>query len=359
MLALSALTVTAFKAYVRNRSALFWNLLVPLAILGIFALLNFGQVQVGIGVVDRAHDQLSGSLLSDLRTTQAASVDASGDLDEQLRKLRDGKVDVVLVLSPAAAGGTTVMQAYYSKSNPQRSQVALAMINRLLDKASFQAAAQEPRFALNAQPVQGKSLTYLDFLVPGIIALSIQQTGLFSVAPVFIVLKQRGVIRRLMATPMLIRDFLLSQVATRLVVAGLQTTILLAAGLLLLHFHFYGNVFSLLTVAVGGAGIFIALGFAISGYAKSEESAGPLTNLVALPLMFLSGVFFPRSIMPDWLQTITDYSPLTFLADALRSISMDGASLWNVRWDLLGITTWVVVSVAIATRLFRWEGGQG
>jgi ABC-2 type transport system permease protein len=355
VLPLRALTVAAFKAYIRNRNALFWNVLVPLAILGIFALLNFGQVQVGVGVVDLAHDQVSGTLISDLKKVPAASVDVASDLQAERKKLEQGKLDLVVVLEPTVAEGAPKVQAYYSQGNAQRSQVALAMINRLLDQASFNAAGVQPKYTLDAHPVQGKTLSYLDFLVPGVIALSIQQTGLFSVAPVFIVLKQRGVIRRLMATPMLIRDFLLSQVATRLVVASIQATLLLTAGIFLFRFHFYGNVLALLAVAVAGGGIFIALGFAISGYAKSEESAGPLTNLVAIPLMFLSGVFFPRSIMPSWLQAITDYSPLTFVSDALRTISLDGASLWAVRWDLLGITTWLVISIAVATRLFRWE----
>ncbi|HEV3095718.1 MAG TPA: ABC transporter permease, partial [Candidatus Dormibacteraeota bacterium] len=78
-------------------------------------------------------------------------------------------------------------------------------------------------------------------------------------------------------------------------------------------------------------------------------------NLVSLPLMFLSGIFFARSSMPSWLQTITQYSPLTYVSDALRSISVDGASLWAVRGDLLGIFVWLGITVVIATRLFKWE----
>jgi len=59
--------------------------------------------------------------------------------------------------------------------------------------------------------------------------------------------------------------------------------------------------------------------------------------------------------MPEWLQTITQYSPLTYVSDALRSISVDGASLWTVRTDLLGIFVWLAITVVVATRLFKWE----
>ena len=55
------------------------------------------------------------------------------------------------------------------------------------------------------------------------------------------------------------------------------------------------------------------------------------------------------------LQPITRLLPLTFLANALRSISLDGASLWAVRSDLLGLAVWLVVALVLAVRLFKWE----
>ena len=111
----------------------------------------------------------------------------------------------------------------------------------------------------------------------------------------------------------------------------------------------------MLIVAILGACIFIAMGLAISGWAKNEETAAPLANLISLPLMFLSGIFFPRSVLPGWLQTVTQYSPLSYVSDALRTISLDGASLWAVRWDLVGIGVWLAITGVIAARLFRWE----
>jgi len=131
--------------------------------------------------------------------------------------------------------------------------------------------------------------------------------------------------------------------------------VLLAVGLLAFRIHFVGNILYLLIVGLLGGAIFLAIGLAISGYAKSEETAAPLANIISLPLMFLSGVFFARSNMPDWLQSITQYSPLTYVADALRSISTDGASLWAVRSDLIGIFVWLAVAAALAIRLFKWE----
>jgi len=341
--------------YVRNRGAMFFTLLVPLMIMAIFGVLNFGgSPQVRIGVGDQSQNQLSTVLLENLRDVKSVKL-RTGDLDGERRALERGDRDLVVVLPPALGQGPGSLTAFYNQGKPQESQVAQAIMTRFLDQASFRVAGIQPGFTLDAQPINSRNLTYVDFLVPGMIAMSIMQTGLFSVVFAIVQLKQRGVLRRLMATPARVFDVLFSQVTTRLIMAGFQTAVLLAVGLWVFHFHFTGNVLCLLFLGVIGSAIFIAMGFAISGYAKSEETAAPLANLISLPMMFLSGVFFPRSSMPDWLAVVTQFFPLTYVADALRQVSVDGASLWGVRGQLVGIAVWLVISVLIAQRLFHWE----
>ena len=116
-----------------------------------------------------------------------------------------------------------------------------------------------------------------------------------------------------------------------------------------------GNILAVLLLALVGGAVFISIGFAISGWAKSEEVAAPIANVIALPMMFLSGVFFPREAMPQVLQGVTDYLPLTYLAEALRSVAIDGATLWSQWLNLTGLAVWLAVSFVLAVRLFRWE----
>jgi ABC-2 type transport system permease protein len=350
------LTWSSFKAYFRNRGALFFNLLVPLMIMTIFGLINFGNntATVNIGLVDQANNQVSSRIVAGLREVKAVKLHI-GSLPNEKQQLQQGNRDLVAVLPPSIGQGATAITAYYNQGNPQNSQVAIAIMNQFVDRASFAFANISPALTLTTTPVQSRNLTYVDFLVPGMVALSIMQSGLFGVVFTFVQWKQRGILRRLMATPMRVRDFFFSQLVTRLATVALQIGVLIAVGILLFHFHFAGNLLYLLIVGIVGGGIFLAMGLAISGASKSEETAAPLANLISLPLMFLSGVFFPRSSMPQWLQSITQYSPLTYVSDALRSISIDGASLWSVRTDLLGILIWLAIAVVVATRLFKWE----
>ena len=116
-----------------------------------------------------------------------------------------------------------------------------------------------------------------------------------------------------------------------------------------------GSIALLLAVATLGSMIFLALGFGIAGWAKNEDQAAPVANLVSLPMTFLSGVFFSRDAMPDLLRTITDYLPLTYINDALRRITNDGVGIAQIGGDLLGMGAWAAIAFAIAVLLFRWE----
>lgn len=352
---LAMLTVTAFKMYVRNRQVLFFNFFFPVMIVVIFGLINGnGNVSVNMGVVDHAHNQVSQLVLQRLGQIKAVKL-TTGSLDSERAALEKGDRDVVVVLPASLGQGPVALPAYYNAGKPQESGAALAIMNRFVDEASFQYAHIQPSFTVNAQPVNSRNLSYIDFLVPGVIAMSIMQTGLFGVAFSFVNLKQLGILRRLMATPMRVPDFLASRIATFLVVAVAQMTMLIVLGLLLYHLHFVGNVGYLIVVGFIGAAIFIAIGFMISGIATDEGAVAAIANLISFPMMFLSGVFFSLANEPGWLQPVTRILPLTFLANALRSISLDGSSLWAVRSDLLGLGVWLVIALVLATRLFKWE----
>ncbi len=104
-----------------------------------------------------------------------------------------------------------------------------------------------------------------------------------------------------------------------------------------------------------GAITFLALGYVIASYARTEESANALTSVVQFPLMFLSGIFFPIAFMPDWLQPVAALMPLTYLGDALRQTMVGGAAYAPLSVDALVLGGWLVVSFLISARFFRWQ----
>ena len=352
-----ALTLASLKMFYRNRQALFFSLFLPFLIMGIFGILNFDAfTNVDVGVVDEAQNSDSKGLIQALANSDVLDL-TKGDREEQVSELEDGKLDLVIILPQdfGASKNPSKVLALLSASRPQEAQVGASVLSRVLDDLAFQQTGAARPFELESREVTTRDLEYVDFLVPGVIAMSIMQIGLFSVTFAIIRYRQQGVLRRLMAAPIHPGHFLAGQVITRLSVSLMQTFILLGAGVLVLGVDIRGNVLTLAVLAVLGGALFISMGYAVSGFAKTEESAAPVANLISMPMMFLSGVFFARDNLPGFLETVTEFFPLTYLANGMREVTVEGSSLTAISGDLLGLGVWLVVSFFIATRVFSWE----
>jgi ABC-2 type transport system permease protein len=352
------LTLASLKMWFRDWQALFWTLFLPLLIMIIFGFLNFGSLgEVELGVVDQANNEASEGLTSILGGVEAFDISQGGTVATERQALVEGDRDLVIIIPPnfSPSAAPVELDVLYNEGRPQEAQVGQVIIRQILDELTFRLTGASRLFTIDAQPVNSRNLGLIDFLMPGIIALSIMQMGLFSVAFAFVQLKKQGILRRLLATPIQPASFLFAQVFTRLVVSIFQTLVIIGVAVLFFDVHLIGSIFAILALALIGGALFISMGFAISGWAKSEEVAAPVANIIALPMMFLSGVFFPRDAMPQVLQTITDYLPLTYLAEAMRSVAIDGATLWSQWLNLIGLGVWLALSFLVAVWLFRWE----
>ena len=352
------LTVASLKMWFRDRQAIFWTFFLPLVLMVIFGVLNFGDLAaVDLGVVDEAHNDASRDLAANLEKIESFDLFNNGTKDQELEALSDGERDLVLIIPQnfAGPGGPVTVQMFFDAGRTREAQVGQAIVHQILDEMTFAVTDVPSRFTIDAQPVDSRNLRFIDFLMPGIVAMSIMQMGLFSVAFSFIQLKSRGILRRLLATPVHPASFLFAQVFTRLTVSILQTLVLIGVAVAFFSVNIAGNMASILLLALLGGGVFVSLGFAVSGWARSEEVAAPIANIIALPMMFLSGVFFPRSIMPGALESVTGFLPLTYLIDALRNVAIDGELLWTQGWNILGLAVWLAITFLAAVRLFKWE----
>ena len=352
-----SLTIAAIKMYFRNPQALFWTLFFPLVFMLIFGLLDFGSFsEVELGIVDEAGNEASAAFIEVLDGSEIIDL-FRGSRQEELDLLKEGDRHLVVVLPPGFGepGSVTTVQGYFNDARLEDAEVGASIIGGLLDQMTFDLTETDRLFAFESQTVNSRGLDYVDFLVPGIIAMSVMQTGIFGVTFALIQYRNQGVLRRLKATPIRPYNFLTGQVVTRLIASMLQTLVLLGAAVLIFDLNVEGNIGVLLLLAVLGAILFLSIGFAVSGYAKSEEVGAPLANVIALPMMFLSGIFFPIDALPGSVEAVAQYLPLTFLAHGMREVAVQGESIAGIPWDFLGLGVWIVLAFALASRTFRWE----
>lgn len=347
------LTVASLKMFFREKEAVFWTLFLPLFMVVLFGFVKFDQLgTIQLGIVDESNGAAN-SILSTLSSIKTVKVH-SGDRNTERRALEKGERDLVLHIPENFQPGQGLV-AYSNDAKPQEVQLGALILQRIFDESALQQVASHRRVEIKTEPIKSRKLTYMDFLLPGILAMSIMQMGVFSVAFVFVDLKKRGILRRLKVTPINTNDFILAHVVTRLIVLLLQVTVLITAGVLFFNLNFIGSVWNLFLVGVLGAIVFLAMGFCIAGVSKSEDQVAPLANVITLPMMLLSGVFFSRANLPGFAHAITSVFPLTYLADGLRSVAIDGAGLQSIAPQLIGLGAWSIVSCFAAVKMFRWE----
>ncbi len=356
------LTMASLKMFLRNKQALFFTLFMPFFIMLIFGYIGFDKPPViDVGLVVHNPSPETTQFLDQLREFPSFEIH-EGTLEGEQHELNEGNRSVVLdvpdFLLPRGEMADAERQSIVVYENSgQAAQVAtvVSVLNQFISHMTIEAANATPLFTLDERQVNAQNLRYIEFLLPGLIALSVMQMSVFSVAFVFTQYKEKGVLKRLLATPMRPFHFVAANAITRLIISVVQAFIFIIAGLVLFQAHVVGSYWLLFLCVVLGALMFLGLGFSISGLASSVESVPAIANLIVFPMLFLGGTFFAISSMPGWLQIVAKFLPLTYFSTALRDVMTKGASFGDISWNLLAMCAWAVALIALATVTFRFQ----
>ncbi len=201
--------------------------------------------------------------------------------------------------------------------------------------------------------VLGSEVSYSDFVLPGIIALTIMQGGIYGLAYWFIDLKSRNVIKRFLVTPLKKSEFIASVLISRIIIALLQLILLSIIGWWFFGATISGNIIFALGFAALGSAIFLLLGLIITTFADTYEAAAPITAAIGLPLTFLGNIFYPISSLPSGLRTLAEILPITYLVDGIRSVYLNSGSWSDWGTDAGMLLIWLVIMIVLNLWLFR------
>lgn len=356
-----ALTKASLKMYYRNKGAIVFSLLIPIALLSIFGFLSRGSgSRIKVGLSNHAASTASQKFVESLREVKGFSI-REMDEAEAAGEVGKGSLDIEVIV-PEDFGSmengrlaSTSVRTLFNSAKPQSAQMANLVIVQIVSDLDRQLTGSQAVLDVKRQGITSNNLGYFDFILPGILAMTIMQLGIFGVAFSFVAMKASGALRRIQATPVHPVYFVFAQATVRLLVTLATAVILVAFGTYFFGFHMVGSYFNFGLICILGILIFLGFGFAIAGWARDETQVAPVANLIQLPMLLLSGVFFSRDGFPPWLKSITDYFPLTYVGDGLRNVANEGASLAAMPVELIGIAVWLALIYIVAVRLFRWE----
>jgi len=360
------LTLAQLRLFARNRQVLFWTLAFPIffmVMLGSF-LGKGNDISLSVAVIDQDQTAASRELLSALKEQSILKLSESSDLDMAMKDLKHGDRQLVVAISQGYEAAVNAKSAsmpgsklavYYDETSQTTNQIGLPIMSQIVDGISKQIVGYMPVIAIQTKAIQSLNLKYIDFLVPGIVAMMIMSNNLNGVAGQIASWRERGILRRMQSTPLHPSKFIAAQITARLLLNGAQAVIVLLIGNLIFGTQVNGSWLLLLMFVVLGTLAFMSIGFIIAALARTPESAGPIAGFISFPLLFLGGVFFPIKSMPDWLQPVVKLLPISHLSTALRQIMNVGASFADVWSEAALLGGWMLAAFIIASLTFRWE----
>ena len=201
----------------------------------------------------------------------------------------------------------------------------------------------------------GMDIRSIDYLLPGIIVMGAMMTGIMRTSIGFVGEREKGIYRRLALTPLRRQTLIASQLIQHYIVIIIQTILLIFVGVIAFKIKVTGNVLLFWFALSIGALCFMSIGFALTGLIKTVRSATPINQMAYFILMFLGGLFYPNSLLPNFLQHIANVLPSTQVSDALRVIMYQGAGLGDIWQHLLVLVGWTVGCLIVSLKFFRWE----
>lgn len=331
------------KEFFREPEIIFWSFLFPIAIAGVLgiAFVNQGEPETTVAVVQEQNSFHLDTLVASMQDTSNLHL-VSMTQEEAELAMKRGQLSVYVIKDSASH----MWKAYFDPKNSEANLTYLMLKNGLLEN--------QEKPVVEASYITTPGSRYIDFLIPGLIALGIMNSCMWGIGWALVEFRIKKLMRRMVATPMKRSSFLFSYVLTRTILALLEASIVFLFAYLVFDVRILGSIIAVILTFAAGIAAFAGIAILISSRAQHTQVGNGLLNAVVLPMTILSGIFFSYQNFPEWAVSIIQFLPLSMLADSLRAIFLEAATLGDVGWRLLLLTGLGFVFFLLGLRIYKW-----
>lgn len=360
------------KTYLRDKQALFWTIFFPVMFVFLFGLFNFEKMGTShVAVIDEAKSDESSKFIEGLKEIEILKIHQDEkDIIKAKESLEKGDLDFILIIPESfkeskdfskigsfkiPPGFNISIEVYYDETNTQLNPLVFGILDQFVAYSSLEAAGAPQLFFLDKKPIKSRNIKYLDILISGIIAMAIMMSAVTGMSTDIAESREKKVLKRLFVTPLKTSHFLMAKIGGFLTISVIQVAIILLVSIFVFKVNIFGSYFLIFLVALFGCALFLNIGFIIAGLVKSTRAVEAIAMFITMPMLFLSGTFFSKEVMPRVMASMVDYLPLTPLIDALRKISLEGAGLLDLGREFLFLGTWFFILLIVAIKTFRFK----
>jgi ABC-2 type transport system permease protein len=366
---ISANLVVKLMGFYREKTTMFFTFAFPIVLILVFGTIFMSQdsMEYRLSVQDLDQTKASAESVKTLGQKGKFKITSVDPAVDARQYVRDSKVNLVLVI-PKGYEKSLVQRMMFKDYNssvtityiydPSSSSVMtkIQILNAVLAGIN-QGISGIPPFIRSAEKsILTRKYRFIEFFVPGIIAMSVMTLSLFGTVDSDTELRQKGVIRKLSTTPITRTDWILSNILYHFILAVISTVLMLLVSYAVfdvnLHIDAWLLAFVLLDVFA-----FVGTGMILTRFVKEAQSAAAAANAISYPMMFLSGSFFPIELMPGFLQKIARTLPLYYVNEGLRASMVFQDNMAALRSSaIIGVYAAAVFILGIMAT--RWEEGR-
>lgn len=352
------LFLSNLKMMTRNRQSIFWALAFPLIFTVIFGFFFGSNISAGsIALINNSNTPLSQSLTKAMTDATVFTVKTDVSESEARSQLSKSQISVVVII-PQDFGASTAnapknITIVQDPANAQAYSVVAAFINQFLTQVDFQTHNITPTFSINTEKTNSRNLNYFDFVLMGLIGMALMNSSVQGISISMANYREDKILKRITTTPLPTWKFIAAEVMSRLIINIVQISLILGVGVYGFNAHIYGNIFLIYLFGMLGALLFQCFGFMVAALTKTTDAAEGMATAITIPMMFLTGVFFPIDSLPKWLFSIVQYLPLAPLLRMIRAIGSASASPLADPKNIAIVLVWILITLVISVRRFR------
>ncbi len=349
------LVTIQLKEFYREPGIIFWAFAFPIAIAGVLGI-AFASKEVPetrVAIISTSHNANELVLKIEKAFSNSAGGNSNGlgviipkilEEGDAIKALKRGEVN--LLLKEDAQGN---LEFSFDPSNANAQRDYLLLSNALLSDANHNQAVSSIR------KLDSKGTRYIDYLVPGMLAMGVMNSCLWGVGWNLIEMRMKKLLRRMSATPMNKLSFVLSFFFTRLVVTTVEVITFLTFTFTVFENAFFGSPLAAVLIFLTGNFAFACIGIFVGSRAQSSQVGNGLVNAFTFPMMVLSGIFFSYKNFPDIVLPVVRHLPLTLMADSLRATFIEGAGVGDALYACVILICIGLGFLTAGLRIFRWS----
>jgi ABC-2 type transport system permease protein len=369
----------------RNRMGLVLLILMPIFMMAMVGFIyptetSLNNIPIALVDEDKGFEgyNLSSTFILTLNSinenTNMITLTEASNIDDIREMIQTGNAEGGIIISSnfsqnimsGQQGSITIVT---DQSNPQLSAMIQSVMSQVFEQMGTSLAqqniAEQLGIDLNSAlavvkpyniqikgSIEGE-FSYFDFIAPGIMAMTVMMSVMTGLPAAISQEREVGTLDGMMVAPINRLSVILGKTLAQMARGILQGVLILVLSVLLFGVTIHGSILLVFGLLLLGVFSFVGLGVVLTSFAKDQETAVMMMTTIMFPMMFLSGVFFPIEQMPWFMQSISKFLPLTYVADALRKVMVLGADIPAISPELLLLIVFGIIMTAVAVPLFK------